>query len=82
MIHRKQGRLRSDVLSQFVSELDLIQSNTNVQLCRDPDDDKFISCALDGKAYYIVSGDKDLLSLENFGDIEIITAFEFCRRFL
>jgi len=82
MIIRKQGHIKRDILKQFVFEIDLIQATTKIEICRDPDDDKFLSCAVDGKAYYIVSGDKDLLSLESYGNIEIITASEFCRRFL
>jgi len=46
------------------------------------DDDKFLGCAIDSKALYIVSGDKDLLTLEKYKDIEIITAREFCNRYL
>ena len=49
---------------------------------RDPDDDKFISCAIDAKALYIVSDDKDLLSTEDYEGIEIITAADFCNKYL
>jgi len=53
-----------------------------VELCRDPDDDKFIGCAKDAGALYIVSGDNDLLVLDRIDDIEIVTAKTFCERFL
>ena len=33
-------------------------------VCRDSDDDKFINCAVDAKALYIVSGDSDLLDIK------------------
>ncbi len=33
-------------------------------ICRDPDDDKFLSCALAASADFIVSGDKDLCDME------------------
>ena len=39
---------------------------------RDPKDDKFIACAVEGKADYIVSGDNDLLDLEEYQGIEIV----------
>ena len=55
---------------------------SKVEICRDPDDDKFLACALDAGAYYVVSGDADLLLIENFENIEIITAKDFCERFL
>lgn len=50
-------------------ELKLIES--------DPDDNKFIECALDGKADYIVSGDKHLLEIKEFEGIKIIKPKEF-----
>ena len=51
-------------------------------MSRDPDDDKFLGCAKDAKALYIVSGDKDLLVLEKFENIEIITAKEFWEKYM
>lgn len=81
MIERKQGHLTMAVLNQFIHKLHLVEAVTSVELSRDPDDDKFIGCAIDSKSYYIVSGDKDLLVLEKYKDIEIITAAEFCKKF-
>jgi putative PIN family toxin of toxin-antitoxin system len=46
-------------------------------ICRDPDDDAFIACAVAGDADVIVSGDHDLLDLERVGDIPILTAAAF-----
>ena len=82
MIQRKQGSLRSDILSGLIARLEIIAPVTVINVCRDPDDDKFIGCAVDGKAVFIVSGDKDLLSLESYKDVEIITAADFCNRYL
>ena len=82
MIYRKQGKLRRDILSPFIAELELVAPVTQLAVCRDVDDDKFISCAVDTKAFYIISGDKDLLDIQQYQNIEIITAAEFCQRFL
>jgi len=43
----------------------------------DPDDNKFIECAVAAKAYYIISGDKHLTRLEEFNDIKIISPADF-----
>ena len=43
----------------------------------DPDDNKFLACALAAKADYIVSGDQHLLSLGNYESISIITVKDF-----
>ena len=59
-----------------------IEPISHVELSRDPDDDKFIGCAKDARALYIVSGDKDLLVLEHYENIQIVTAKEFCELYL
>ena len=46
-------------------------------ICRDLDDDRVIACAAAGKADVIVSGDDDLLKLEQVGDVPILTAVQF-----
>lgn len=43
----------------------------------DPKDDKFIECAINSDADYIVSGDRHLLELKEYENIKIITAKEF-----
>lgn len=82
MIRRKQGKLRTDALAYLMSRIEVIEPRTVVEICRDPDDDKFIACAIDASALYIVSGDKDLLYLEAHQGIRIITAAEFCEQHL
>lgn len=82
MIIRKQGHINRHLLAPLVQALDVIEPITHLHLCRDPDDDKFIGCAKDAKALYIVSGDKDLLVLEKFENIEIVTAKDFCERYI
>jgi len=47
------------------------------RICRDPDDDWLIACAVVGEADVIVSGDDDLLALERVGDVPILTAAQF-----
>ena len=49
-------------------------------ICRDPDDDAIIACALGGKAKVICSGDDDLLALNGFRGLEIMQPSDFCQR--
>lgn len=49
-------------------------------VCRDPDDDAVLACALAAHADWIVSGDDDLLTLKEFQHIPIITAAEAMER--
>lgn len=51
-----------------------------VKACRDPKDDKFLEVALNGEADAIVTGDKDLLALHPFRDVDIITPREYIDR--
>ena len=67
-------------LQELLSKFEIIRVSSDIQASRDPDDNKFISCAIDGKCLYIVSGDDDLLSVGSYGDVEILTVAEFLSR--
>lgn len=45
--------------------------------CRDPKDDRFLACAAEGKAHYLVSSDNDLLSLRSFRGVVIHNPGQF-----
>jgi len=49
--------------------------------CRDPGDDKFISCAISANAECIVTGDKDLSDLKKYQSVRIIHASDFIKIF-
>jgi putative PIN family toxin of toxin-antitoxin system len=44
---------------------------------RDPADDKFLECAVAGRAAYIITGDRDLRTLGSYRRIAIVTPAEF-----
>ncbi len=50
--------------------------------CEDPDDNKFIECAMAGNCRIIVSGDKHLLKLSGFQDIDVLTPRRFVELYL
>lgn len=50
-----------------------------VKVSRDPGDDKIIETAITGKCQYIVSGDKDLLTLGNYQGVQIIMPADFLK---
>ena len=63
----------------LIENIELIISNSELKLCRDPSDDKFINCAISSRAKYIVSGDKDLLDLKTVNNIEIVNSRAFIK---
>ncbi len=68
-------------LSILESKLTLVRPVAlDETVCRDPDDDAVIACALGGKAKVICSGDGDLLALDGFRGLEIMNPSDFCER--
>ncbi len=57
-----------------------VEPKHRVDVSRDPDDNKFLEAALEGKAGYLVTGDKrDLLVLGEHKEIRIITPAQFIK---
>jgi|SRR3989344_116093 len=54
----------------------VIGEKLNINICRDPKDNKFIECAVHAHIDFIVSGDKDLLSLKQYKGIRIVKTSE------
>ncbi len=46
-------------------------------ICDDPDDDKFLACALAGKSRLIISGDKHLLKVSGYKGIQVLRPRKF-----
>lgn len=78
----KRHGLGREKLREFISDLLsimlLIQDEENIEvITEDPSDNKYLSCALNAKADFIVSGDVHLLKLGGYGGIQIATAAQF-----
>ncbi len=74
--HHSTEKLK-EIISELVDLSYLVPGITKVEVVRDPDDNKIISAALEGKADYIVSRDRDLLDLKEYQGIQIVTPEEF-----
>jgi len=70
----------SGLLRQIEKHAEFIEVNSNVDFCRDSKDNFLLSLAKDGQATHIITGDKDLLVIEKFGSIEILTMTDFLLR--
>ncbi len=51
-------------------------------VCADPDDDKFIACAIASQTKIIISGDKHLLKVSGHKGIEVIKPRLFIEKYL
>jgi putative PIN family toxin of toxin-antitoxin system len=51
----------------------VVEPRLSIKVCQDPDDNKFLECAVSEGADYIVSGDKHLLDLKEYEGIKILT---------
>ena len=49
-------------------------SDKTENVCRDPDDDKFLACAVSASADFIITGDKDLQDIGEYKSARIINA--------
>lgn len=66
-----------DWMNKLMASAELVAITEPVVACRDPTDDKFLELAVDGRAGLIVSGDADLLVLNPFRGIPIVSAATF-----
>ena len=60
-------------LHRLMVAAELVAITERIVACRDPTDDKFLELAVNGRADLIVTGDADLLALNPFRDIPIVT---------
>ena len=85
------SKLGRELIKRDISAQQLVMSYTALcevvspalltqPICRDPDDDAVLACAKAANADLIVSGDQDLLVLEAFEGIQIVTAAQALER--
>ena len=76
-IIEKIGKKNPSIVNEWkmllLDLLNIIEATEEISICRDEYDDMFIECAVACGAKYIVSGDEDLLVLEKYREIQIIT---------
>ena len=70
--------LEHDILPYF----EVVNVSKHVEgACRDPGDDKFISCAISANADGIITGDKGLSDMKKYRSVRIVDASEFIKMF-
>jgi len=81
----KNERELSELLSLFAHGFHVLFSAKTPELHlveEDPDDDKFIECAVALKADFIISGDKALIAIQDYMGIRIFSPKEFLDNYI
>lgn len=66
------------ILLDFLSFNLLVKPTQSIRvISEDPEDDKFIECAISCNADYIISGDRHLINLKEYEGIKIVNSVEF-----
>ena len=71
---------RDALLERVTSLVEIIDVLQTIRASRDPKDDKFLEAAVNGRADVIVTGDTDLLDLNPFRGIAIVTPAAYLAR--
>jgi len=82
-LHEKavEFEMETEVVSEWLDlitiEAIFVQPQEKIQACRDPEDDLFLKAAVEGRADFIVSGDKDLTDMGEFREIKLVKPRQF-----
>jgi uncharacterized protein len=66
-----------EMLLNLETYIELVEVKSTVRVCRDTKDNFLLALSKDGKADYLLTGDKDLLELAQFRKTEILTISKF-----
>ena len=69
--------IRQRLVAEFAYACETIEIVAPIRACRDPKDDKFLEVAVHGRAELIVTGDEDLVALNPFRGIAILTPAQY-----
>lgn len=79
-LHQRTSGQIKEILEEIIETSYIIPGLVNVEVVKeDPDDDKFIAAAIEGRADYIITGDKPLLNIKEYHGIKIISPREFVK---
>ena len=71
---------REELIEAILRIVTIVEVKTKVNLIHeDSTDNKFLECALDGDADYVVSGDEHLLKIEHYRRIQVISVKQFLK---
>lgn len=73
-----EGEIKDLIQEEILPYVEVVKRQRGLRVVeRDPSDDKFVECAVAGKAQVIISGDKGLLSIGHYRRIVIQSPAQF-----
>lgn len=82
-VYKKKFPLKSadfELTLESIEEIfKIIRPKKSLKIVRDEDDNRVLEAAVEGECQYIITGDKDLLSLQKFKGIKILTPDKFLK---
>ena len=79
-IYLTQERVKT-IFDLLLESTIIITITSDLKICRDKKDDFLLNLAVDAKANYLLSGDKDLLDLGKVDTVDIVTIAEFYEKY-
>jgi len=71
------------IIQLIAVKADLVQASALPErVCDDPEDEKFLTCALASKSEVIISGDRHLLKISEYCGVRVVRPREFLEDFL
>ena len=67
----------AELLEVIAAESVVVAGSLDVNASRDPNDNMFLAAAVEGGADYVVSGDRDLLTLKAYRSVQIVRSAAF-----
>jgi len=76
-----EGDIKGLIQEELLPYVEVVKSGRRLRVVgRDPSDDKFVECAVAGRARVIISGDKDLLSIGRYRKTLIQSPAQFLEK--
>lgn len=67
---------RAEIQALF-AQINLVQNRHQIHIVKDPEDNKILESAVESEADYLITRDKELLALNNFQNIKVVTPDHF-----
>ncbi len=74
-----KAEIRAIIETEVLPFFEIAEADAVSGICKYPDDDKFIACAVSGDAEFLVTGDRHLCDVRKHKAVKIIKAADFMR---